>query len=710
MPSGRRLPYGLGIRTGLGGPGFQWSSYWTTHLYNEADLALKFDSRSGNILTDSVSGETATILVEELKSNGTKYAYGDKTRAVEHLFDGNDHTIYFRFIQHTDVPGTGTQSIVKLGGSSTAHRAIYVKFNNNTCRLDMMDAAGHTFEVNCVPLANTNVRALAYVDLVITIDGTGKVLVATFYKPDGTVLGTQKTQSLATFTFNTNDNTGPYTFDSAYAILTNFKKFTGIKTLANCRDNSYTTGLALHYPHIIGLMNAVEDANHLIVAGAPLNATVIDYISCNSYALDYGWDNYQQGLIDFDNTQWNRYCCRKVNGDQIKPAVTAVGCPHAAFRVVGERAGGTLYNLFPAKIRFTNAFFDRSNATIWNDACRAASDYDATNTKDFKTVNLNQRTLQSWLNAGYRGRLYMHFTDNSIERLDRQYCRGIYLYNTDNKGIDQAKVHQYTGDYIAWVLSGTQRTLDAEGYTKLGTLKTTKAMISVVIDDGYLDAFTGWRPYFATNGFSPLSGLHSDQVGEVIDGNDSMTWAQIQTLYSEGWLFANHNTIDSVTDYSDVSLQATLEALLTEGKADIEAQGIDCKWYVGNRHSSNNAAIEYFTHKLGYRGHFTWNVYGEGGVVGANPLAINLFRIRRLSTDEPLPVGWDLDKADAAAEIANTCAEIDTAISEKRWIVLMLHNPSANLYANLQTVIDYADLQGIEKVSVDEAFANCKYL
>jgi len=51
--------------------GFSWSQYWATHLFNESDLALKFDSRSGNTLINSKSAETATIMVEEFIGDGT---------------------------------------------------------------------------------------------------------------------------------------------------------------------------------------------------------------------------------------------------------------------------------------------------------------------------------------------------------------------------------------------------------------------------------------------------------------------------------------------------------------------------------------------------------------------------------------------------------------------------------------------------------------
>jgi hypothetical protein len=79
-----------------GGGSQSWESYWATHLYNESDLLLNFNSRLGNELIDSVSAEKAKILVEGYKRYGTAYLKGDKARSSELLLDGRSYTVYLK--------------------------------------------------------------------------------------------------------------------------------------------------------------------------------------------------------------------------------------------------------------------------------------------------------------------------------------------------------------------------------------------------------------------------------------------------------------------------------------------------------------------------------------------------------------------------------------------------------------------------------------
>jgi len=188
-------------------------------------------------MSDSVSAETATIYVEEFKSNGTTTAFGNKTRVDEHIFDGNSYTIYLRLKQHTAVPLTGSQSIMGIGLSSSVTRGINITSASNVLRVNIGDGTAF-FDTAGYAITNDLITN-AYVDCIITVNGSTKQAIIGFYNPAGNLIGSQKTQSLATFTFNTNDNGVPYTFNSAYFIVTNFKKFEAIKTLAQCQNNAY---------------------------------------------------------------------------------------------------------------------------------------------------------------------------------------------------------------------------------------------------------------------------------------------------------------------------------------------------------------------------------------------------------------------------------------------------------------------------------------
>lgn len=676
---------------------FSFLRYWATHLFNEADLALKFDSRSGNTLINSKSAETATIMVEEYLGDNVVYINGDKTRTAEHLFDGNDHTIYCRMKCMSAVPVGSVKGILWLGGNGTAgNRGIYIKSNYNNFRIGFAD--GTTLVEETALDINANILPLDYIDIIITIDGTAKTETLGIARPDDTLIGGgYATKSLAAFVFNNNNNAGNFTFGSQYFTITNFKKFSGQKTLVQCKDNSYHTNIIIHWPTVIGLMDISGNNNYLWNTPSAITATHTRYISFNSYALDYGWDEYQESLIE-TKTKHNIYSCYKPDGTQMIVDVTTPAAPHGGHRLIGERLGGTLYNLFPAKIRFTNAFFDRSNATIWGASARLGY-YDAANTKDFHVSELNQRTIQSWLNDGYRGRLYMHFSTNSIERLDRQYCSGIYLYNTDIKGIDQAKVHQYTGDHIAWV---GNKTVDAEGYTKLGTLKATKPMLVWRNDDGLDDVYNDWRGFFNGNNIKPVIAIIGDLVGTA----GFVTWAQIQTLKNEGWLIGDHGKEN--ISLEDAGYQNGLEARLIASRAYMLANGFAVTHFIGAQHSSFNAALEYLLHKIGYATHLAWTIYGEQGIRGTNPVAINKWRLCALDLD--LGGSYDIDSVNPVAQLAAINAQLDLCVSGNRLAITFTHSYTANLGTNCQTVINSAIAKGINIVSLDEAMADLKYL
>ena len=120
------------------------------------------------------------------------------------------------------------------------------------------------------------------------------------------------------------------------------------------------------------------------------------------------------------------------------------------------------HNLAESKIRFTHAFFDRSNATIWNDNARG-TDYDAVNTKDFHITKLNLLTLSGWLNVGYLGRFFPNIDNNSID--DRLLLNELLLYKTDHKANDEIQILLYTGDITNAVQDGEGNYLvDSNGY------------------------------------------------------------------------------------------------------------------------------------------------------------------------------------------------------------------------------------------------------
>ena len=671
---------------------FNWATWWASHLYDEADLLLKFDSRSGNTLVDSISGETATILTPELLPTPTEYLSGDKTRADELLWDGNDHTIYFRMKLMVDLGANAFYATICELGSTGTTRGMRVSFYYKAFRCQMSDGPTDVTALISSPISDT-VYALDFADILITINATTKELIVTIYNPAGVSIGTH-TESFAAFTLDATQNNANWRFNSDETLITNLKKFKAIKTLSQCLDDTYITDLRIHYPNLLSSIDISGNANYLLQTGTITEANV-RYISFNTWALDYGFDRLQKLTGGF-----NVYSCYTAAGGKTDSTIPM------GVRLIGENEGNlTKHNSMTSKIRFTNAFFDRSNATIWNDACRAATYYDAVNTKDFHSYELNYRTIYGYLNDNYRGRFYPHWTLGSIEKFDRELSiiEGIYLYSTDHKGTANRNILCYTKDIKCAVLNGTAITYDDENYVKIGILQATKPMLTFRIDDGGDTTFTQWESYFTNIGATPVICLITDSMGTA----GFMTWDQARTLYGLGWEIAFHSdTYDR--DYNSITEYLLLESGLTDGKIDFAAQSLPCDYFCGHRYSSANPGADYLTNKLGYKAHLSGYIYGEGGINGANPVALNKFRLCGMPIDTF--VDYNLDVVDATVPIANLKAQIDLCVANNQWGIVYMHTYVARVATSLTEVINYALSQGVEIVNLEDAIADLKYL
>lgn len=171
----------------------------------------------------------------------------------------------------------------------------------------------------------------------------------------------------------------------------------------------------------------------------------------STHTLDKGYSIYTKaGSPDIEQPN-------KVDGTELAKAITGY------VKSVVQEGNLTDHNLADSKMRFVNAFFDRSNATIWKDDARLGY-YDAANTKDFHQSEINFKTLIGWLNDGYAARLYPKVVTNSIT--DRDYIDEILLVSDDRTLQDEVKLLTYTGDIAEAVTdeSGNYVFDDLTGY------------------------------------------------------------------------------------------------------------------------------------------------------------------------------------------------------------------------------------------------------
>ena len=155
------------------------------------------------------------------------------------------------------------------------------------------------------------------------------------------------------------------------------------------------------------------------------------------HGLDVGFSHYTNGYKDI-------YLGLKADGTAILP--TGID-PGFKLTAEGTHTGDSLnYNLANAKLTIPG--WDRSNATIYNEAARRAyTYYDSGNVTDWHPTELNNLLIQSWKNTGYKGTDFVKLSDWSYK--SRKKLGDLFSFSTDKTGIDYSNIiENYCSDYV----------------------------------------------------------------------------------------------------------------------------------------------------------------------------------------------------------------------------------------------------------------------
>jgi len=371
-----------------------------------ADKILHITSRSGLSLVDTLDNN-ASILVPVAKFNGSNQ-YIERTSAAIVGGSAWDVTVVFRV-----TTGSANTPLLSCGGYSGGTKGLMLRVN----------AGGIT-------VSTSNGTSSSVASFAHTI--TSGALYSLRLQWDGAEGGTM------TVTVNGSALTSTTTRGWSSTPGTNLQIARYATVYGNMTLHSLIGslgGLAVSlYPH--GLTTTEYDTNKLLFTwyGDAGGRTVYD-ASGPTYFLDKGWTTWKDGSNVY------QYVPNDSSGRNQIGLKTLLGGTYAK---VKDYSGSVDHNTWDSYIRFTDNFFDRSNATIWKDACRSSSYYLAGSVKDFHISELNFKTLQSWLNDGYAGRLYPKFTNNSID--DRTTLKELLLFTGDKKTANQQGVLRYTND------------------------------------------------------------------------------------------------------------------------------------------------------------------------------------------------------------------------------------------------------------------------
>jgi len=360
----------LGIGLKIGGNG---GASWTpdTPLGGETpDLWVKEGTRSGLTLPDTINPVTndANIIVPALTNYNSNPWIGDKTRAEERLFDGGSYTIFCEITQMESYNAAGGKILMSLGGLSTQTRGLYMQQSYGGIYIyngDAVLAQNNVILIGTEPPTDCDALTLP-LDVFYfycTVNFATKVLYAGFFNEAGNLIGTALNRNITTFTFEDADNSNAYSFNAVNFALSNFKKFNTIKTLADCRTITSDANLQLYYPDMVSGTDVSGNARHLTCSG------VRGYHSKTYVKHNYTW------LLDHGYSMMKSYLEANTLVHYIPNTYAGVTIDRTAqdvnYKILNEVAGDlTNHNLTDCKIRLVDAFFDRSNVTIWSDKAR----------------------------------------------------------------------------------------------------------------------------------------------------------------------------------------------------------------------------------------------------------------------------------------------------------------------------------------------------
>jgi predicted secreted protein len=414
------------------------TAFWESHLFDQGDLNLWAKGRSGLTMPDTIGSDDVNILTPTLASiNGHTFT-GDNTRSAEKLLDGGSYTLYFKAKQITDIANS---PLFLFGNNGAAGKRGMGMYSGGQVLYIIFSDSVHYSETVQVNGIDALIKPLGWFEVYIEIDFAAKRARTKFYKNDGTVIGSSTNVNITGWTFNGDDNSDSMVFYNSRFAYADFKKFLGLKTLAQCQDNSYVTDLQIFYPTLWDGTDVSGGENHLI-ANALFDSDKY-YSNISTYCLDYGYSVYKK-LYYPDITVPNT------------PVGVAVARTFSGYTLVKTVAGNlTNHNLADSKLEFTgvsSANWDKSDGILFSSIVQDYnfSDvqyfryYDAANPKRWHISELNKITMNLFYNTNHKGLTFPKITNNSIN--DRSILTELIGYNTDKTGSDLTKVLLYTGD------------------------------------------------------------------------------------------------------------------------------------------------------------------------------------------------------------------------------------------------------------------------
>ncbi|MDP2091058.1 MAG: polysaccharide deacetylase family protein [Candidatus Gracilibacteria bacterium] len=211
----------------------------------------------------------------------------------------------------------------------------------------------------------------------------------------------------------------------------------------------------------------------------------------------------------------------------------------------------------------------------------------------------------------------------------------------------------------------------------------TEGMITFTFDDGFKNIYDRAIPILDAAGIKSTQAIFTASYNYV----GYMSKAQIKELYDNGHEIASHSVTHS--DLNQITLSGARDEIINS-KADLAAYGIDAKTFVYPYGEYNDTTID---------------ILQEAGYIGARSVT----RGYNTPSSDRFQLKDQEITTDTTFEMVK--GYIDTALAEKKWLILELHDQGDNLgfYSNtpalLQQIVDYVKLKNMKTVTLGEGIS-----
>jgi peptidoglycan/xylan/chitin deacetylase (PgdA/CDA1 family) len=661
---------GLSPKVGIG-VNRKSTPYWTP-LIPLGGETVNFwaKGRSGLTIPDSVGSNDVSILTPTFVNAGSPYGLVLGANGVlERIMDGNTYTIYFKFkLLSNSIDAT----LLSLGNyTSNGETGISFYGIGSTLYIKQSDGT-QTIRTDKVNVSNDLIAA-GWIEVIICIDSVGKTISYKFINiSTGLVVNATLDFSvdISTFSLTQGNNAYGLNFGASTTIRVaycDFKKFTGLKTLAQCQNNSYITDLQFYYPTIYDGTDVSSNAYHCTVRVKSIENQY--YSNVSTYLLDKGYSYYSEDA--FQTTPvLDRvfYIPFNLQGNPIVRGNNTIrfGANDTfidRYDVLGDLVN---HNLCDSKLRFPlGSKWDRSDVTIYSDKARATNTYyDSSNPTDWHISELSKFVIEGFCNVNYRGLLFQLISVNSFD--DRHLLKELFSFANNKTGSNLKKVQVYNNDYqIPKVYN--------------------KGQLVITWDDGTWSQFFKLFPIIKAKGIKTTHYLPTDLMGTA--NNNYLNWKEVQEMYAYGLDMQCHS--QTHTDLTSLT-QAQVLAEYAAVNAIYETYGIPAPKFTAYPFGTVNANVKTWTATMRLTARVT---------SGTQPFI--------KTTDKMQIPSYAIDGLGDAGVITLK-GYMDIARANNSIICLYGHNVDGTgiTTVRLGTLIDYALLIGVEIVTMSELYDN----